>query len=220
MTRPPTGVGRAASLQPHWPDRLAALARSRRRGGRRSRVLRRIVAVALLVAAGVLGLAGQRAAPAGQEVVSASRDLPIGATLAASDLTTAHLISPPDGVLTPARSVGAVLSGPVRKGEVLTDARLVPPGGQRPGTGRIAVPIRPADPATVELLSAGMHVAVLSVSESGQATVLAADAVVLSIPPPPKSEPTKRLVVLAVPLAAADRVTAISLHGSLALRFT
>ncbi len=179
-----------------------------------------MLAVALLIAAGVLAVAGQRTAPIGKPVVAVSRDLPIGATVAAADVTTVHLISPPDGVLTPGQAVGAVLSGPVRKGEVLTDARLVPPGGPRPGTGRIAVPIRPADPATVELLSAGMHVAVLSVDENGRATVLATDAVVLSIPPPPKSEPGKRLVVLAVPLAAADRVTAISLHGSLALRFT
>ena len=153
-------------------------------------------------------------------MVAVSRDLPIGATVTAADVITVHVVTPPDGVLTPPQAVGAVLSGPVRKGEVLTDARLVPPGGPRPGAGRIAVPIRPADPGTVELLSPGMHVAVLSVDESGRATVLATDAVVLSIPPPPKSDPGRRLVVLAVPLAAADRVTAISLHGSLALRFT
>jgi pilus assembly protein CpaB len=213
-------AGRSASLQPHWPDRLATVTRSRRRGGRRSRVLRRALAAALLIAAGVLAVAGQRAAPVGRAVTAFSRDLPIGATLTASDVSTVHLTTPPDGVLTAAQAIGAVLAGPVRKGEVLTDARLVPPGGPRPGAGRVAVPIRPADPATAELLSAGMHVAVLSVDENGRATVLATDAVVLSIPPPPKSEPGKRLVVLAVPVAAADRVTAISLHGSLALRFT
>ena len=153
-------------------------------------------------------------------MAAASRDLPIGATLTATDVGTVRLIAPPDGALTPARAVGTVLSGPVRRGEVLTDARLVPAGGPRPGAGRIAVPIRPADPGTVDLLSAGMHVAVLSVDDDGRATVLAVDAVVLSIPPPPKSEPGRRLVVLAVPPATADRVTAISLHGSLALRFT
>ena len=207
-------------MQPHWPDRLATLARSRRRGGRRSRVLRRASAALLLIAAGVLAVAGQRTAPVGEAVATVARDLSIGATLTASDVATVHLTDPPDGALTPGRAVGAVLAGPVRRGEVLTDARLVPAGGPRPGAGRIAVPIRPADPATVELLSAGMHVAVLSVDDDGRATVLAADAVVLSLPPPSKSEPGKRLVVLAVPLAAADRVTAISLHGSLALRFT
>lgn len=215
-----TGAGRAPSLQPHWPDRLATLARSRRRGGRRTRVLRRTLAVALLLAAGVLALAGQRTTPVGTAVAAVSRDLPIGATMTASDVKTVHLTSPPDGALTPAQAAGAVLSGPVRRGEVLTDDRLVPSGGPHPGAGRIAVPVRPADPGTVDLLSAGMHVAVLSISDTGQATVLAPDAVVLSIPPPPKSEPGKRLVVLAVPPATADRVTAISLHGSLALRFT
>lgn len=210
----------AAGLQPHWPDRLATLARSRRRGGRRGRLLRRAVAVALLVAAGVLALAGQRPAAAGTAVAAAVRDLPIGATLTAADVVTLRVAAPPDGALTAAQAVGAVLSGPTRRGEVLTDARLVPPGGPRPGAGRIAVPIRPADPGTVDLLSAGMHVAVLSVDDDGRATVLAPDAVVLSIPAPSKSEPGRRLVVLGVPPAAADRVTAISLHGSLALRFT
>jgi pilus assembly protein CpaB len=178
------------------------------------------VAIALLIVAGVLAIAGQRPAAVGRAVTAVSRDLPIGATLTASDVSTVHLATPPDGIVTAAQAIGAVLSGPVRKGEVLTDARLVASGGPRPGSGRVAVPIRPADPATVELLSAGMHVAVLSVDDNGRATVLAPDAVVLSIPPPPKSDPGKRLVVLAVPVAAADRVTAISLHGSLALRFT
>lgn len=177
-------------------------------------------AAALLLAAGVLALAGQRTAPPGTLVVTAARDLAIGTALTSSDIGTAHLTGPPDGLVTTAQAVGAVLSGPVRRGEVLTDARLVPRGGPRPGAGRIAVPIRPADPGTVDLLSAGMHVAVLSVDDDGRATVLAPDAVVLSIPPPPKSEPGRRLVVLAVPPAVADRVTAVSLHGSLALRFT
>ena len=175
----------------------------------------------LLIVAGAVALAGQRGAVAGTAVVAAAHDLPIGATLSAADVTTVQVNAQPDGVLTTlAQAVGQVLSGPVRRGEVLTDVRLVAAGGPRPGRGQVAVPIRPADPATVELLSPGMHVAVLSVDETGRATVLATDAVVLAIPPPPRSEPTRRLVVLAVPANAADGITAMAVHGSLALRFT
>ena len=81
------------------------------------------------------------------------------------------------------------------------------------------MPIRPADPGTVDLLSPGVHVTVLSVGEDGQATVLAADAVVLSIPPAVEIRPAKRLVVLAVPIGVADRITAAAVTGAIAMRF-
>jgi hypothetical protein len=81
------------------------------------------------------------------------------------------------------------------------------------------VPIRPADPGTVDLLSPGAHVAVLSVTENGVATLLAADAVVLTIPSASKSDPAKRLVVLSVPRGVADRITAASITGAVAIRF-
>ena len=45
----------------------------------------------------------------------------------------------------------------------------------------MAVPVRPADPAIVDLLGPGMHVAVIVVGDDGAATVLAADAIVLVI---------------------------------------
>ena len=74
-----------------------------------------------------------------------------------------------------------MLAGPARRGEVITDVRLAEPVGPDPGPGRVAVPVRPADPAIVDLLGPGMHVAVLVVSEAGEASVLAADAVVLVV---------------------------------------
>ncbi len=212
---------RGNGLQPHWPDRLATAARSRRRGGRRSRIARRALAAALLVAAGVLAVSDRIAPVAGTTVLTVARDLAAGTGLTQSDVTSVTLPNVPDGALrSAAQAVGHLLSGPVRKGEVLTDVRLVTAAGPDPGPGRVAVPIRPADPGTVDLLSPGVHVAVLAVPESGRAIVLATDAVVLAIPPASKTEPTRRLVVLAVPAPVADRITATGVIGTLALRFT
>ncbi len=212
---------RSDGLQPHWPDRIATAARSRRRGGRRARTVRRALAAALLIVAGVLALSSRPSPVVGTAVLAVTRDLGAGTSLTPSDLTTVALGRIPDGALREApQAVGHLLSAAVRKGEVLTDVRLVTVGGPNPGPGRVAVPIRPADPGTVDLLSPGVHVAVLAVPESGRPTVLATDAIVLSIPVPSKADPTKRLVVLGVPAAAADRITATGVNGTLALRFT
>jgi len=214
-------VKRAEGLQPRLPDRLATAARSRRRGGRRARNLRRALAAGLLITAGVLTLSDRPGPQPGVHVLAVVRDLGSGSTLGSSDVTTLVVAQAPDGALRiTSEAVGRLLSAPVRKGEVLTDVRLVSGAGPDPGPGRVAVPIRPADPGTVELLTPGVHVAVLAVPENGSATVLAADAVVLSIPPPSKSDPSRRLVVLAVPTPAADRITATAATGTLALRFT
>lgn len=212
-------ASKAKGLQPRWPDRLATAAGARLRGGRRFRLIRRSLAALLLIIAGVLALTGTAVQPPGTKVLTASRDMPTGATLASSDLAMVALPEVPDGVLRTAdQAIGQVLSSPVRKGEVLTDRRLVTSGGPDPGPGRVAVPVRLADPSTVGLLSPGVHVAVLSIAQSGQATVLAPDAVVLAIPLPLPDRAT-RLVVLAVPSAAADRITAAGVMGTAALRF-
>ncbi|QNK81108.1 SAF domain-containing protein [Nakamurella sp. PAMC28650] len=212
-------VDRAADLQPRWPDRLATAALGRRRGGRCSRNFRRALAALLLITAGLLALIGDPVQPPGTRVLAVSRDLPTGATIGPSDLVVVSLNAIPDGALrTAAQAVGRVLSSPVRRGEILTDLRLVTSGRPDPGPGRVAVPVRPADPGTVDLLTPGVHVAVLAVAQNGQATLLAPDAVVLTIPPASKDR-TTRLVVLAVPTATADRITAAGVVGTVALRF-
>jgi hypothetical protein len=182
--------------------------------------LRRAAAAALVVTAGIMAIIGRPGPLPGVSVLAVVHDLPAGSTLEPADLTALTVTAVPDGALrAPPQALGHLLSAPVRRGELLTDVRLLSATGPNPGAGRVAVPIRPADPGTADLLSPGAHVAVLSVAENGVATLLAADAVVLTIPPALKSDPAKRLVVLSVPRGVADRITAASITGAIAIRF-
>lgn len=219
--RPAAQRGRAGDLQPRVPDRLAELARQRSRGGRRPRRLRRLLATLLILAAGALAIVEEPPVRVGVPLVVVARDLPAGAVLAAGDLRTVSIEQAPDGaVADPTGARGRTLSGPVRRGEVLTDARLVPPGGPEPGPGRVAVPIRPADPGTAELLGQGVHVTLVGTYTDGRPRLLSRDAVVLAVQQVGSGTTTGRLVVVSVPSAEADRLTALSLDGEIAVRFS
>lgn len=84
--------------------------------------------------------------------------------------------------------VGTRLSGPVRRGEVLTDAALIGDGllvGAAPGSQ--AVPLRLTDPSTVQLLRQGQLVDVVLSASKGldgpmQSDVLARSVAVLWTP--------------------------------------
>lgn len=130
---------------------------------------RRRLASAGLAAAALAG-ALQVLAPdpvPGVAVVVAARDLPAGATLRAGDLRTIHLPGEAvpggaiaGGALTTA--TGRVLAGPARRGEVVTDVRLLGAArlaGQPAGT--VAAPVRVADPAAAALAAPGSRVDVL-----------------------------------------------------------
>ncbi len=133
---------------------------------------RRALVVVLLLAAIVLALrpepptAAVAPAPPGVPVVVAGRDLPAGVVLARPDLRTTSLptIAVPAGAARePATLLGRTVAGPVRRGEVLTDARIVGPGltaGLGPGEGA-AVPVRLADAQAAALVRAGDRVDVL-----------------------------------------------------------
>jgi len=192
----------------------------RRRGGRLARTLRRVAAAVLVLAAGVIAMSPAQAAT-GEPVLVFSADLPIGARLQPQDLQIVPTGRLPDGAIAePAQAIGRELAGAARRGEVLTDVRLTDPAGPDPGPGRVAVPVRPSDPAIVDLLGPGMHVAVVTVDESGAATVLAADAVVLVVPDRPDRGSADRPIVLAVPAESADQLVIATVAGSVALRFT
>ena len=207
-------------LQPRWPDRVRQLVADRRRGGRLPRTLRRLTACALIVAAGVIALLPPDATD-GEQVVAFSRDLAVGTRLQDADVEIVRTRSVPDGAIRdPTMLLGRELASRARRGELVTDARLTDPVGPDPGPGRVAVPIRPADPSIIGLLGTGMHVAVIAVAEDGSTAALAADAVVLAIAPAAERGSVDRPIVLAVPAEVADQVVAAALSGTIALRFT
>lgn len=129
------------------------------------------MALLLCVAA---GLTVQQLTPAPAFTVrafAAARDLPAGETLGPDDLTA---LSVPRA-LVPAGSFGSSealqgkqLAVALRKGQLLSDAQLLGPGllaGSPPGSA--AVPLRMADPASIQLLSPGQLVNVVMTTGNG-----------------------------------------------------
>ncbi len=95
----------------------------------------------------------------------AARDLPTGAVLTAGDVTTQEHddATVPDGTLDADAVQGAVLAAPVRRGEVLTDARTTTGpllAGQPAGT--VATGVEVGDPALLQSLAPGARVDVLA----------------------------------------------------------
>jgi Flp pilus assembly protein CpaB len=159
--------------------------------------------------------------------VVAATDLPAGRVLTAADLEPVErpAATVPDGASAEEPALtGQVLAAPVRRGEVVTDVRVVGPGlwAQVP-PGQVAAPVRLADLAVATLLRAGDRVDVLASTDGtddGGAVVVAADALVLSAPPatapadPPGSTPEGAgLLVLAVSAETA-RVLAGAATGA------
>src|SRR5690349_7519578 len=127
--------------------------RSRLSTARRA-VLRRRRPLAAL-AAGVAVAAGAHlvVAPAPREVrvLTAARDLPAGTVVGAGDLQPTGFApdTVPSGLT--ADPVGRTVATAVRRGEPLTDVRLVSPALSDPvlASGRVAVPVRMPDAGMV-----------------------------------------------------------------------
>jgi len=170
------------------PIVLAGLARSAR-----WLTARRIISA--LLAAGALVLA---ATPPGPQpimvteqpqtaVLVATRDLVAGLVIGADDLGSARrtIAELPDGALeSDAEVLGRVLTGAVRRGEVITDRRLLGPGlSAGLGTGMVASPVRLVDLEVAALLRPGDRVDILAAGEdSSAADVVAAGVLVLAVP--------------------------------------
>jgi Flp pilus assembly protein CpaB len=133
---------------------------------------RRAVAASLAACSVALTITALSPQPAGTVLVlAAAKDLTAGRPLTADDLRTLALPPAlvPTGALRPGRDdpVGRLLAGPTRRGEPITDVRLVGPSLlQGYGDGLVAAPVRIADAASVQLLSVGDTVDVLA-AETG-----------------------------------------------------
>ena len=153
-------------------------------------------------------------------VLAAAADLPTGAVLAHEDLVEVGLpaAAVPDGALTdPAQAVGRPVAGAVRRGEPLTDARLLG-ASLLPTDSVVATPVRVADPATGALVSAGDRVDVLAASpHGGTARVVAAALTVLGVPDVADDPGEGALLVLAAPPALAARLAGAAVTDRLSV---
>ncbi len=201
--------------------------RPRRRRVRRALLARRRPLAALAAALAVL--AGLQAAadppPELTPVVTAARDLPAGSVLAEHDLTlTAYAPdSVPDGTVTAAAATGRTTTGPVRRGEPLTDARLLDGSLLEGYPGAVAAPVRIADPGSVSLLRIGDRVDVVAADPQGrrEAELVAAGAPVVALPRAEESVlASGGLVVLAVSDTTALRLAGASVSSQLSVVLT
>lgn len=208
------------TLAPVLRDRLAA----GWRGGGWSRpvILRRLLAAMLVLLAAALALRPQ---PGTATVLVASRDLTPGSTLTRADVVAKPMpaeLVPQGAVTEPSDVDGRVLAGAARRGEAITDVRLLGSELARlaaPDGEAASVPVRLADPDVAELLAPGSRVDVVSVGErDARPTVLAEGATVLAVLEPASGGISAvgrgqrgRLVVVVLPRQAATQVAAASL---------
>lgn len=215
------------SLNPSLPSRLT---RALRPDWTRTVAARRVTAGALVILAAVAAL---RPDPADgrAEVVVFARDLAPGVELTAADLRieSRSATSIPDGSQTdPGPLLGLTLAGPARRGEVLTDVRLLSPRLAEATAGPDArvVPLRLADTALLDLLRPGDVVDVLAVESSTpgatveqQPRVVATDAVVVlvsaGLDSPGRGD--DRVVLVALPGRTATEVAGASLTQAVTL---
>lgn len=208
------------------PALLSRLSTALRPDWARTVLARRIAASGLVVLAGIAAL---RSDPDGDraDVVVAAHDLSPGSALRADDLRIEKRLATtvPDGSQSDLGVVvGATLASPTRRGEVLTDVRLL---GSRlaestAGPGARLVPLHLADSALIGLVRVGDVVDVLAAPAHDPqpvARVLATDAVVVLISAEPKIEAVdnNRVVLVALPARAANAVAGAALGQAVTL---
>lgn len=163
---------------------------------RRTVTARRRGVGALLVALAVLCAvsAARPGAPRSVLVLAAARDLAPGAALTLADVAPVGLPpgAVPAGALRPGAAVlGRLVAGAVRRGEPLTDVRLLGPALLASfAAGLVAVPVRFADATAAALLRPGDRIDVLAAPTSEPATPLP-DATSAPLPDATSSPPSR-----------------------------
>lgn len=186
---------------------------------------RRLLAALLAALAVLLGLRELQApTPPTTSTWTAARDLPSGTVLSRTDLARVSFApgSVPDHAVTsPGSVLGRIVAAPLRRGEPITDLRLVAPPLLAAYPGRVAAPVRIADPAVVDLLRVGDVVDLVAADPQGDAgaRIVAAAVTVIAIPPgnAAQLDPglSGRLVLFAVTAERATEVSAAGVSGFL-----
>ncbi|MCH9709465.1 MAG: flagellar biosynthesis protein FlgA [Actinomycetia bacterium] len=210
------------------PSPLHRLTRFVRPDWSHSVAARRVLAGALVVLAGI---AAWRDDPRAEStaVVVTTRDLSPGTELAADDvrLETHASSTIPDGSQTDADTVvGATLAGPARRGEVVTDVRVLGPrlaeSAAGPDARIVALPL--ADAALVDLVRPGDIVDIVAAPASADAEdsarLIATDAVVVLVSAKENrmtAGGVGRVVLVALPAVVAKTVAGAALVQAITL---
>lgn len=199
----PTLISRlAGALRPDWTRTVSA---------------RRSAAAGLVLLAAVAALRPDPDAQ-GTQVVVAAHDLSPGTTLSTDDVRL-EIRSPatiPDGSQTDISAVAtATLAGPARRGEVLTDVRLIGPrlaAATTAGPNARLVPVHVADTGLLDLVRPGDVVDILAGPDTAAPDVaprvVATNAVVVVVSTKQQGQADNRVVLVALPAAAANTLAA------------
>ncbi len=208
------------------PSALSRLVHQWRPDWTRTVAARRVAAGALVVLAAVAAL---RSNPHGDQadIVVAARDLSPGIELTTEDvrLEKRSTATVPDGSLSTVDNVlGSTLAGPARRGEVLTDVRLLGPRLAQSAAGKDAriVPLHLADSALLDLVRPGDVVDVLAAADDDvDPRVVATDAVVVLVSEKQKGPGAggERVLLVALPAHAANDVAGATLLQTVTLTF-
>lgn len=206
---PALGARIVGLLRPDWTRTVAA---------------RRAAAGGLVILAGV---AAVRSDPPDNPVpvVVTTRDIGPGRALTPDDvaLQSRSATTAPDGAPAELSAViGAKLAGPARRGEVLTDVRLL---GKRladaaAGPDARIVPVHPADAAVLDLLRPGDVVDVVAAGQADAAAdprVIATGGIVVLVSDRAKNTSDDRVVLVALPAVAATVVAGTALVQTVTL---
>ncbi|WNG86557.1 SAF domain-containing protein [Mycobacterium sp. ITM-2016-00317] len=212
----------------HPLDRSALdrLGRALRPDWTRTPTARRVLAGGLVLLAAAAAWRGDPSADMADVVVTA-HDLSPGAAITAADLQVERraMSAVPEGAQTAVDAVvGATLAGPARRGEILTDVRLLGPRLAESAAGPDAriVPIPLADAALTDLVRTGDVVDVVAapVDEAAEPRVIATDAVVVLVSAKDSgigARGSGRVVLVALPSAAAKSVAGAALVSAVTL---
>jgi len=212
---------RPASRRARWRRRLVTV--------RRAVLKRRRALAALLTAVAVLAALRTVSPPPDPTVpvLVATRDLSSGVVVGEDDLVEVAYptATVPDGLTDDI--IGRTLAAPIRRGEPITDVRLVGPGlteGYDDAADLIAVPVRLPDAGSVGLLAVGDRIDLVATDPSaGDARVIAASTPVLALPAPEEGGDTGgltgRLVVVGTSPAAAEAIAGAAVRDFLSFTF-
>ncbi|HEU0190967.1 MAG TPA: SAF domain-containing protein [Mycobacterium sp.] len=191
----------------------------------RTALARRVTAGGLVLLAAVAAI---RPGPddARADVVVAARDIGPGTALTAGDVVIENrsAATVPDGAPGDLAAVlGATLAGPARRGEVLTDVRLLGNRltGAAAGPNARLVPVHPADSALAALLRPGDVVDVVAAGPDSAGDphpnprVVATGGIVVLVSD--QSHADDRVVLVALPATAANAVAGAALVEAVTL---